>query len=323
MQHPIPRGTKDVLPDEMRELRSITDSLRTVFEQAGYGEVYTPTLEYESVMALGELGEGVSGTRFLDEQGSALVLRPDMTLPIARLAATRYQETDLPLRLCYLAHAYRGDSAHHRQPREFLHAGVELIGGAAPEGTAEALTLLCEALNSAGLDSYRIGLGDASLYLSLLDRLEVPAAVREKLIYELTTRDFVGLERELAAADLPADQVSALLKLPQIRGAGGQVFSQTFDGPIKESLAGLEAVYGLIDSAVRERVIFDLGLSRGLGYYTGAIFEIYDPSLGVPLGGGGRYDELLAKFGRPAPAVGFAIYVERLHAALTGRELHR
>ncbi len=144
------------------------------------------------------------------------------------------------------------------------------------------------------------------------------AEARARILHELVTRDFVGLEREVAAAGLGAEESSLLLRVPQMRG--GTDVLEAGDGPVADALAGMRAVRDLLDPAASERVIFDLGLVRDLGYYTGAVFEVYDPALGVPVGGGGRYDELLGRFGRPLPAVGFALDVERLHIALTGEE---
>ncbi len=169
----IPSGTRDVLPDEMRELRAMTDRIRDVFERAGYGEVYTPALEYESTVEGGRTGLTHPAYRVFDEQGNVLVLRTDMTVPIARLAATRYSHAEPPLRFCYFAHAYRGVRPQRGQSREFLQAGVELIGSPTPEGTAEVLSVLCAALDAAGLETYRVGVGDASLYPGLLETFGV------------------------------------------------------------------------------------------------------------------------------------------------------
>src|SRR5204863_7785277 len=127
----------------MRELRALTDRVREVFERAGYGEVYTPALEYEPPLPRWGRSPGPA-YRLFDEQGRVLVLRSDMTVPIARLVATRFATAEPPLRLCYLAHAYRGVRPQRGQSREFLQAGIELVGAPAPEGTAEALTLLCD-----------------------------------------------------------------------------------------------------------------------------------------------------------------------------------
>jgi ATP phosphoribosyltransferase regulatory subunit len=318
MIHPIPSGTRDVLPEETREVRAITDALRRVFERHGYGEIYTPALEYESVLARGDMAEAQPAYRVFDESGAVLVLRSDMTVPIARVVGTRYGSSELPLRFCYFAHCYRGVRPQRGQPRELLQAGIELIGSPAPQGTAEALTLLSHALDATGLKDYRIGLGDASLFPSLMASLRVPEATRAGLLEALVTRDFVGLERTLAESALSAEAAELLLEVPQRRG-GPDILTDV-PAPAGEAVTGLRRVHELLDPAVAERVIFDLGLIRNIGYYTGAVFDVYDPALGAPIGGGGRYDDLLGRFGRTLPAVGFALGVDRLHIALAGEE---
>jgi ATP phosphoribosyltransferase regulatory subunit len=315
--HRIPSGTRDVLPDEMRELRAITDALREVFERHGYGEVYTPAIEYESVLS-GGFAAATPAYRVVDDHGDILALRADMTVPIARVVATRYPTAEPPLRFSYIAHAYRQVTPHRGQMREFLQAGIELVGRPAPEGTAEALTVLCHALDAVGLKGYRVGLGDASLYPALLAGLRVDEEHRARLLAELATKDFVGLEREVRELGLANEDADLLVRVPQLRG--GPDVLEAFPGPVADAVAGLRAVLDLLEPAVAERVIFDLGLARGLGYYTGAVFDVYDPALGEALGGGGRYDDLLARFGRDLPAVGFAIGVDRLHGALAGEE---
>ena len=318
----IPSGTRDVLPDEMRELRAMTDRVRTVFESAGYGEVYTPALEYEETFSRNEMYVGRPAYRMFDELGNVLVLRSDMTVPIARLVATRYRDAEPPLRFCYLAHAYRGVRPQRGQSRELLQAGIELIGAESPEGTAEVLTVLCNALDAAGLQTYRVGLGDASLYPALLDRLDVrDPERRERILTELADGDFVGLEHEVRELNLDPTDAALLLEVPRIRG--GPEVLHGLSGPLQHAATGLGAVHARLAPAVAERIIFDFGLVRGLGYYTGAVFQVYDPGYGVPIGIGGRYDELLGSYGRSLPAVGFALNVERLHIALTSEERGR
>jgi ATP phosphoribosyltransferase regulatory subunit len=239
-----------------------------------------------------------------------------MTVPIARVVATRYQAAEPPLRFCYVAHAYRQVTPHRGQMREFLQAGIELVGAPGAAGTAEALTVLCHALDAVGLQGYRVGLGDAALYPALLSGLGVDEEHRERLLQELATKDFVGLEREVRELDLAGRDAELLVRVPQLRG--GSDVLEAPPGPVADALRGLRDVLDLLEGSVAEHVIFDLGLARGLGYYTGAVFDVYDPALGEPLGGGGRYDDLLGRFGRALPAVGFAIGVDRLHAALAG-----
>lgn len=320
MDDRIPSGTRDVLPDEMRELRALTARMHTVFEQAGYGELQTPALEYERTFTR----DGTSSAaayRLFDEHGNVLVLRADMTVPIARVVGNRYASAEPPLRFCYFAQAYRSVKPQRGQSREFLQAGVELIGAPGPSGTAEALTVLCEALEAAGLRRFRVGLGDQALYPALLDRLGISPEARELILAELSAGDFVGVEREVRALGLPEGDVRLLLEVPRMRG--GSEILEGLNGPLHDVGAGMRAILAALTPRVAERVIFDFGLvrdARDLGYYTGAIFQVYDPAHGVPLGSGGRYDELLGKFGRSLPAVGFALDVERVHVALTAEE---
>ncbi len=300
-------------------MRAITDALRGVFDGHGYGEIYTPALEYDAVVARGDMGEVVGPAyRLFDESGNVLVLRSDMTVPIARVVATRYAASEPPLRFCYLAHCYRGVRPQRGQPREFLQAGIELIGSPAPEGTAEALTVLCHALDATGLKDYRVGLGDASLFPALMASVGVPEVARAGLLEALVLRDFVGLGETLADSGVSGEAGELLLDVPQRRG-GPEILTDV-PGEAEEAVTGLRRVHELLEPAVAERVIFDLGLVRNIGYYTGAVFDVYDPALGAPIGGGGRYDELLGRFGRGLPAVGFALGVERLHVALAGEE---
>ncbi len=320
MIHPLPSGTRDVLPDEMRERRAITDALRSCFLDHQYGEVETPAIELDEVVR--RAGVGVpSGYRVFDDHGAVLALRSDMTVPIARVVATRYATAEPPLRFCYLAHAYRAVRPHRGQMREFLQAGIELVGVPAPHGTAEVLRVLCASLDSIGLRSYRIGLGDAALYPDLLSAVGVQDEPRERILAELFERDFVGLEREVLGLGLDAEDAALLIRVAQQRG-GAEVLEDS-GGKVAQALAGLRALVEQLEPSVADRVVLDLGLTRGLGYYTGAVFEVYDPEIGAPIGGGGRYDDLVGRYGRDLPAVGFALNVDRLQEALAGEERAR
>jgi ATP phosphoribosyltransferase regulatory subunit len=317
----IPPGTRDVLPDEMRELREISGRMREVFEEAGYGEVHTPALEYEDVLLRGD--ERAAGARYrtFDEQGAVLALRSDMTIPIARMVSTRYAEVAPPLRFSYFSHAWRAAERGVGEPREFLQGGLELIGVGAPEGEAEVVALTIAALERGGLRRHRVGVGDGSLYRSLLQAFEVPEDRHLPLLECLSRRDLVGLEMGVSAlgGELGERERDLLVRLPELRG-GPEVLARA-DGPVAEAVEGLRALHELLaERGVADRVIFDLGLVRELGYYTGAVFEVYDPAVGFALGGGGRYDELLGRFGRALPACGVALDVQRVHLAQAAEE---
>jgi ATP phosphoribosyltransferase regulatory subunit len=326
MIHPIPPGTRDILPDEMRELRRLHLAMIEVFEARGYGEVSTPAIEYDEVLARGDGRTAASAYRFFDERGDLLALRSDMTVPIARLVASRYAEAEPPLRFCYLANAFRAVRPQRGQMREFAQAGVELIGAPAPAGTVEVVEVLEAALDAAGLDRAVIGLGDADLYRQLLSELGVEGEGRNAILGRLATHDLVGLEAELSRAGIGAAQVDTCVALSQLRG-GREVLDQARaigGAAVERATARIGETYeALEERGVAGRVKVDLGLLRDLGYYSGAILEVYDPALGHVLGGGGRYDELLKRFGVDLPAAGFALYLERVHVAQMEEESRR
>lgn len=319
MIHPIPPGTRDVLPEEMRELRRLKAALIEVFEGRGYGEVATPAIEYDEVMARGDAGRAArSSYRFFDEGGELLALRSDMTVPIARLVASRYAAAEGPHRLCYLASTYRDVRPQRGQMREFEQAGVELIGAPAAEGTVEVIEVLEAALDAAGLKRAVIGLGDADLFRQMLEEMGVGEEARDAALACLATHDLVGLEEKLLAAGVDSERAAACVALSQLRG-GREVLEQARGlggSALERATARLSETYEELDRrGATDRVQIDLGLLRDLGYYSGAILEVYDPALGYVLGGGGSYDGLMKRFGLDLSAAGFALYLERVHTA--------
>jgi ATP phosphoribosyltransferase regulatory subunit len=322
MTFPIPPGTRDVLPDEMRELRAVMDGLRRSLEQAGYGEVRTPTVEYGEVLRQGDEAAAGAGWRLFDGEGRLLVLRSDMTIPIARLVGTRFADHDGPLRLAYSGQAYRSVTRGSGQPAEFLQVGAELIGVPGVDGDAEIVSLVIEALSGVGLRRHSIGLGDGALYRALLDAFEVPATDAEALMGSLMGRDLVGLEARVRTSGLP----SALFEVPSLRG-GAEVLDRAEEAIGEVAATALLELRGLHEALSErgfgERLILDLGLVHELGYYTGAVFEVYDPAVGFALGGGGRYDTLMGRFGKPRPACGVALNVQHVHVAQAAEERMR
>jgi ATP phosphoribosyltransferase regulatory subunit len=317
MIHPIPPGTRDVLPEEMRELRRLQRALVDVFEARGYGEVATPAIEYDEVMEASD-GRGPRPYRFFDEGGELLALRSDMTVPIARLVATRLRAEDAPHRLCYLGSTYRAVLPQRGQMRELVQVGVELIGASPAEGTVEVVGVLEAALDAAGLSSAVIGLGDADLYRQLLEELGVEGEAKESVLASLATHDLVGIEAKLTEAGIAAEQVETSVALTQLRG-GREVLERARGmggAAVERAIARLSETYEQLErQGVADRVQIDLGLLRDLGYYSGAILEVYDPALGHVLGGGGRYDSLMKRFGVDLSAAGFGLYLDRVHTA--------
>src|SRR5262249_21484630 len=214
MIHPTPPGTRDILPEEMRELRALESALRAAFDEHGYGEVATPTIEYADVLGRGDERYANAAYRFFDERGDLLAMRSDMTIPIARLVATRLQDAEPPFRLSYFANAFRAVNPQRGQMREFTQAGVELIGAAAPEGTAEVIEVLSSALDAAGLTR-----AVADLDSQLLAEFGVEGEARDAILARLAAHDLVGLELAVDEVDgLAAEARATLLAVPALRG---------------------------------------------------------------------------------------------------------
>jgi len=320
---PIPTGTKDILPSEAVELRFLEARIREVFSGFGYGEVVTPTLELES--ALEKAGESRfrRSFRLFDESGDVLVLRPDMTAPIARLAATRMAGQEPPFRLCYFANSFRPTRPQRGRQSEFCQAGLELLGEDSPVVDAEVLAIACQSLAACGLSAFQVVLGEVSFFTCLLDQIGVSDAGRQAVFTALAARDLVGLSAVVGSLEISGDDRQAILDVTALRG-GTDVLRAAQDlvrgTGMEEALKRLARTYYLVSRyGFAEHVMFDFGIVRNFDYYTGIVFEVLSAGLGFPLGGGGRYDGLVARYGRPLPAVGFALGFDRLHIAVTER----
>ncbi len=306
---PVPTGTRDVLPDELELERGVTLAILDVFAAADYREVATPSLEYQETMRLGDPRAAELAYHITDGDGRILVARFDSTIPIARMAATTLAAQQPPLRLCYVQNVLRPIEPKRGQSREFVQVGMELLGLPAPAGDAEAIELACRVVQAAGVDDFRIAVGDSSLFGRRLGELGVDArgapTAYDAIMYELETRDLVGLGRELARAGLDDGSCRELTELAQARGG-----PELLDRPGAERLRELAT---LLDAAgVGENVIYDLGLIRSQTYYTGTVIEIYGAGLGTAIGGGGRYDDLVGRFGRDLTAFGFALNLDNV-----------
>lgn len=316
-----PRGFRDVLFEEAREREAVVDSLSTVFSAWGYDPVETPVVEEASTLQTGIPGEiERSAFRLFDLDGSLLALRPELTVPIARLTASRLAGTPGPHRVRYATEVFREQASLRGQARQFTQVGVEFIGARGPAADTEVVLLLIAALEAAGLPSFVIGLGTAEVLRALLEKAGGSAEWREAMIAAAQGRNLVEIERLAAREDLDAELSRAFIELPRIRG-GREAFESckalALACGCDEVACSLAETWRTLDSlGYGDRIQVDFGIMRSLDYYTGMQIEAYAPGLGLPLAGGGRYDRLLSAFGHPAPAAGFAIGLERLMIAL-------
>jgi len=310
----VPDGMRDLLPAEAERRAALLGVLREEVRRWGYREVETPTLEFLETFLVGA-GAGIQDRLFkiVDSRGELLVLRPEMTVPIARLAATRLLQTcRRPLRVAYVAPVFRGQDAGQGRLREFTQAGVELLGDSGADADAEVIALGLECLGRAGVRETLLHVGNLGFLHDVLAGL--PDDERDELLVRLYRKEFTGLDG--AVSDPAVAQV--LRTLPDLHGPDAitraAVVARTDEG--RAALDRLAAIIErLADYGAPGRVTVDLSIIRDFSYYTGIVFEAYGAGAGYPLLGGGRYDGLLERFGLSCPATGFAIGVERVLAA--------
>jgi ATP phosphoribosyltransferase regulatory subunit len=321
----LPTGVKIYLPDEAARLRTLQERLIGVFRLWGYREVMTPTFEFFDVLALGT-DEAVQERmfRFVDrETGRMLALRADVTPQIARIAATRLRDRPKPFRLAYRTNVFRYDEPKVGRQREFYQAGVELIGLDKPEADAEMIAMAIESFRAAGLSSYQIDVGHAEFVRGLIEGLEVDREVARAVRDALRRKDPAELTRLVGELHVSAATADLLLALPDLHGRAEAIRraeALVQNRRSERAVAQLSEVHRLLTAyGLADHIILDLGEVRGFDYYSGVNFEGYVAGFGADLAGGGRYDHVLARFGDPGPATGFAIDVNRLLLALAAQ----
>lgn len=318
LEHPLPSGMRDLLPEEARERRAIARRLLDRFALHGYAVVTPPVFEFADVLerGLGTLDPG-DVLRFVEpESGEVAALRPDMTPQIARMIATRLHALPPPFRLAYEGTVLRRRSGRARKHRQIPQVGVELCGAPSPEGDLELLSVASDALLSAGLRRFTFDLGDAGIVRALL--ADVPPPYGEAISRALATKDETELEAQATACGASyAAELRALLRLQGGRESilsGLSLLAHTPAEPAARRL--LELFDAAAARGLATELTADLGEVRGFAYYTGPIVHMYAPGPGEAIGSGGRYDELLARFGPELPAIGFALDLDRLSSAL-------
>jgi ATP phosphoribosyltransferase len=321
MRPTTPRGFRDALFQEAAERRVISDAIGDCFESWGYGLVETPAVEEYRTLEAGA-GSSLEGTAFrlFDVDGTLLALRPEMTLPIARLVATRLAGTAGPYRMRYTADVYREHASLRGEARQFTQAGIELVGLGGPASDAEVVSAVVEALAATGLREFTVGIGTVAVLNALLDASRGDGTWRADVMAAAHKGDLVGLERLTRVGGIDPAVAVALRAVPRI-GGGADAVQRCREAVGPTGCAGaldsLAETWRLLEATgVSPRVRIDFGIMRSFDYYTGLIVEAYAPGLGVALGGGGRYDEVLAAFGAPMPAAGVALSLERVQIAL-------
>ncbi|HEX6106013.1 MAG TPA: ATP phosphoribosyltransferase regulatory subunit [Gemmatimonadales bacterium] len=305
-----PPGALDLTGEAARRRRALQRQALAVLAGAGYEELLPPTFEYEDVF-LRAGGPGVAERliRFPDRDGRILALRYDFTASLARVASTTFAAAAGPLRLCYSGRVFRQEPERGGRPREMLQVGAELLGQGGLEADIEIVRLTLELVRATGLADYQLNLGHAGILAPGLGAVEEP--LRDDVRRWIDRKDRGSLCR--AVGDLEGDARS-LAALPFVIGRR-EALEGAIDLAPHEARPGLRHLLALDDALTpgeRAHVVYDLGEVRGLDYYTGVHFEVYVAGAGRAAGAGGRYDELMARFGRPMAAVGVSLDLDTI-----------
>ncbi|HEV2860810.1 MAG TPA: ATP phosphoribosyltransferase regulatory subunit [Pyrinomonadaceae bacterium] len=317
----IPGGMRYYFGREARLRRAVEDAVMSVFDGWGYEEISAPSVDFYALFERG-MGheEARRSFRFTDTDGRLLALRPDVTSSVARAAATLFASAERPLRFCYAASVFRQRPRSHAEwKRQGRQLGCELIGAGGEEADLEVLVIAAEVLERLGLD-YRITVNHAGVFNGLAARLSLGQTEREEARRLVDTRDSSGLQSFLAgsrATEAPLARQLARLSGKRDVLDEALALASGEDGTIAEALRALERTWDVIETVeLSESFEVDLGDVSGLDYYTGLVFKIYVAGAGARVGGGGRYDELTANFGRREPAIGFVLDLDAVSEVL-------
>lgn len=315
-----PPGMRDLLPPESRARRRVSEQLQGAFERFGYELVTTPLFEHVEVFERGLSLDHRDLVRFVEpDSGEVAAMRPDITPQIARVVSTRLSEYPPPFRLRYEGTVIRRRRGRARRQRQIAQVGVELIGLAGPDADLEVIRLISEALRAAGLTQYRIELSEVGVGRALLAAVE-DLSLRTQAADALARKDEMLLRTVLSRAQLPASVADGVAALAHLHG-GLEVLTEA-----QALLANTDAALHLqrlsrvadllVAQGLGDRLGVDLGETRGAAYYTGVSFAVFAPGPGEAVASGGRYDQLLERYGKPQAATGAGIDLENLLWAL-------
>lgn len=317
-----PEGVRDIYNVECGKKLELEERLKKVLHLYGFHDIQTPMFEYFDVFRK-EIGTIPSKDlyKFFDKDGNTLVLRPDITPSIARVAATLFQEEELPIRLCYTGNTFVNQSKYQGRLSENTQMGAEYIGDDSVEADAEMLALVIESMLTVGLKEFQLNVGNVEFFQSLMEDASLDEDAEERVLELIANRNFFGVEEYLDSIQVKRSSREAFVALNQLVG-GVEILEKARDlAPNSKGVKAvlrLEQIYNILKQyGVEKFITFDLSMTGTYGYYTGIVFRGYTYGIGDAVVRGGRYDHLIEKFGKQSPSVGFAIVVDELMNALT------
>lgn len=321
-----PEGVRDIYGEECSRKKRLQKELHQVFSRYGYEDIETPGFEYFEVFS-NEVGTIPSKDlyKFFDREGNTLVLRPDFTPSVSRACATYFDSENGPESLCYTGNTFINNSSYRGQMKESTQMGVEHIGDDSAAADAEILAMTVECLKAAGLTEFQVSVGQVDYYKSILAEADLEPEIEEHLRELISQKNYFGVEELLKGQSLDENLSKTFAELPQMFGSAEvleKAKSLTTNTEALAAVSRLEEIYEILKVYGCEKYIaFDFGMLSKFRYYTGIIFQAYTYGTGEPLVKGGRYNELMKHFGKPASSIGFAIVVDNLMLALSRQKL--
>jgi len=316
-----PGGMQDILKGNCYNKREAEEKLRRLYLSNGFMEIETPVIEFYDVFAASGSETAMNSPfKMIDEKGRILTLRPDMTIPAARVASTKLKSNDLPAKFFYSGKCFRTAEYNGGQMREFTQSGAEIIGSGSLFYDGLMISTAVDAMKTIGLDEFTIELGQVDFFRRLMDLAAFNEEDSEKIRLLIDSKDFFGVEEMLVGRDMNSEVRALILNLPNLYGEKEmlqEVRGMTTDSKLLNVLDQLSELLEILDDfGVSEFISVDFGMVSRLDYYTGIIFRGMTYGMGFPILGGGRYDTLCGKFGKPMPATGFSLGVDRALTAL-------
>lgn len=321
-----PEGVRDIYNGECSRKHQLQSRIRQVFLRYGYEEIETPTFEFFEVFSR-EVGTIPSKDlyKFFDREGNTLVLRPDFTPSVSRACATYFSPDKDVVTLSYTGQAFTNSSSYQGRLKETTQMGVERIGDSSAEADAELLAMTVECLLESGLKEFQVSVGQVNYFKSLLTEAGMDEEAEESLRALISQKNYFGVEELLKEQKLDPSLAETFQALPQLFGSVevlDRARSLTDNTEALKAVERLEEIYEILKLYGYEKYVsFDFGMVSKYRYYTGIIFQAYTYGTGEPLVKGGRYDELLKHFGKPAASTGFVIVVDSLLTALSRQKI--
>lgn len=321
-----PVGVRDIYGDECKNKLNVLDKIHSVFHSYGYDDIQTPTFEYFDIFNK-ERGSVASNNmyKFFDREGYTLVLRPDMTPSIARSAAKYFMDEEMPIRFCYVGNAYINNSEYQGKLKEFTQIGSELIGDDTSDADAEVISIVIDSLLSSGVKEFQLEIGHPEFFKGLIEQSGLSEEKTEQLRELIDNKKYFGIETVLEDTNIDKELFDIFVGFQDYFGNIDMILNLKkldLNNRSLQALERLEKLYNILTVYGLEKYVsFDLSMLSMYEYYTGVVFKGYTYGTGDAIVTGGRYDNLLSQFGKNAPAIGFAVNLDRLMMAMERQHL--